>query len=336
MNFVTSGHRSDSDTMLDLMKEFAFEPTLTDEVLNQEREIVLSEIDQRAGDPNYRLYRLLIESVFEEGSFALNETLGKREDVTAADLSVFSKIRERMLKKSHVIMTAAGRDIDEEYIIDRLRSVLPPVVEGELLPVTYFPPNKLKEFSFKPIVSDIAHDHATVSVVIPFEVTLENKPIRTYLRELLFDLPTGYIYDRLRNELGLVYSLNYSFDRTSQTLTLDFTSSIEKVPTIIEEIELAFQNFEKVITEDKVNVLKGLMVKRQELSEDDPEFVVDFVVNTFTDYEVILEYREYIQQIKAVSMDDIRNLYDVIAKNLARKQVVVVSNKKEIEDLVIK
>jgi predicted Zn-dependent peptidase len=333
MDFIVSGHRLDAHPMLDLILQFSLKPTFDDDVLQQEKEIVLREISQHSGGTGYRLNKILLESMFEEGSFSRCEVLGSREDVKNTTVSLFQGLHNRMLQNSHIILTAVGHNIDIKHIESLLSAYKDAWQDkNNVLPINYLPENKLKKFKYLPVVSDLGHEHAVINIVIPCPVTLDNRPVRAYLRELLFQDPIGILYDRLRNEKGLIYSLMYSFDISSQTLGLELACEIEHIQSIIDEVKLVFSDFHK-IHDDKVQSIRQLVLKRRELNEDNPDFVVNFTSNLLSDFGVIVNYEDYIQLVEQVTLDDIKALYDTICSNLEHMQVVVVSNKSHIKDL---
>jgi predicted Zn-dependent peptidase len=335
MDFILAGHRSDNQIMTDLLFEFAFNPTITNDIVDREREIVLREISQYAGGPNYRLNRTLIQSIFEPESCVHCEVLGERDDVKNATLDTFETIRKQMLEQSHFIVTAVGGGIDLNSLVSRLESFASAIDSSKTLPINYQPRNVLKKFKYLPVVDDLGHDHAVINIVIPCPVTLDNRPVRAYLKELLFEDPIGVLYNRLRNELGLVYSLSYNFDISSDTLSIELACEIEHIKQIIDEVSEVFSSFDKVFSDERVKTIRDLVIKRRELNEDDPGFIVDFTVNILTDFGVIVNYEDYVRLVEQVTLDDIRKLYNTLCENLNEKQIVVVSNKHEIENLVI-
>jgi len=335
MDFVVSGHKSDTDIIVDLITQFALEPTLTEEVLKQEKEIVLREMSQCQGGPGYRLNRILIESVFTPDSCAFTEVLGLKNDVKNSTLDQLREIRRRMISQSHFIITATGGGVNIDTLAQKLEPYVKRYIAENTLPVNFQPRNILREFKYLPVVNDLGHDHAVLNIVIPCSVTLDNRPARTFIKELLLEHPIGVLYNRLRNELGLVYGINYSFDISSDTLSLELSCEISNIIQIIDEVKRSFSDFKSVVSQEKINIIKNIIVKRREINQDDPEFVGNFLVNILTDFGVLLNYDDYIRKIEQTTLEDIEAFYNEISTNLEKMQIVVVSNKAEIKDLKI-
>jgi predicted Zn-dependent peptidase len=335
MDIVVSGHKKNFDDMLDLVLEFGFDPYLTQEILDQEREIILREISQYSGGAGYRLNMTLINALYKKGAYSRTEVLGKKEDVRAATLETLHDIQKRLYAKSNFILTVAGGGVDAEVIRKRLEPLLPRFPAEETLPVNFTPKNELKDFNFLPVVNDLGHQHAVISIIIPCQITFENRPVRMYLRELLFETPVGVLYSRLRNELGYIYSMRYSFDLPTEALNLELACEIEHIPVIINEIKKYFSTPSLVINESKIAKIRELLLTRRELYEDNPQFVVDFLVGILLDFGVIMYYDDYVKLLELVSAADVKEFYDSLTANLENMKIVVVSTSKEIEGLKI-
>lgn len=335
MNFVVAGHRHETSTLLDLILEFALSPTFTPEVLAQEKDIVLREMEQKYGDPRYRLFREVLKQSLEPDSLYLNEILGNSEHIRNASIDSLYTIKNNMVKNSHFILSGIGSDISVDMINEKMGEYMNNLYNNVELPVNFTPDNNLKQFKYLPIVSNLAHDDAWVYIFIPFPVNINTKAQRVFFSELLFNNPIGYLFDTLRNKNGLVYSMGYDFEKAGQVLSLDLTCEVKNVNRVIEEVKEAFLDFDKVFPEDRINMIRDLTIKRQELSEDDPSGVVQEVVDMFTDYGEIIQFHEFIDEVKDTSRDDIKAVFDEVQQGLDKMQVIVVSNNSQINQIRI-
>jgi len=336
MYITLSGHRNDAKEMLDLILEFALKPTLSEDVLNREREIVLREISERRGDPNYRLYYQMLNKVLEPGSKYLWEVLGEVEDVKKATLDTFYDLHRGMLERSSIILTMSGGGLEDNDFVETITPFLGIIPNTEkTLAIDYDPDNSFKKFKYETVVSELAHEHAELSIYIPCPVTIKNRPERYFLQSLLLKLPEGVLYNRLRNELGWIYGLQGSFDRSTQTLNLDMSCEIQYISKIVDEVKKLFSDFETVYQEDKARILKDMTVKKQEMAQDEPQALVDFLVENMTEFGETQNFSDYIKELIKVDTNRIKNLYHDIQKNLSEIKVVVTSNKAEVESISI-
>ena len=336
MYLTLSGHRADSQEMLDLLLEFAFEPTLAQDVLDREKEIVLREISERRGDPQYRLYYQMLNKVLKPDSRYLFEVLGNESEVKDSTLDTFHDLHRGMLERSHLILSISGGGIDIDHITAKIEPLLKIIDQNKkTLDLNFEPGNQLLDFKYMPIVSELAHEHAELSIYLPCPVNLENRPVRYFLQALFLKLPEGVLYNRLRNELGWIYGLQSSFDQSTQTLNLELSCEIKYISKIVDEVKKLFSDFEAVYNDKKATVLREMTVKRQEMAQDEPQILVDFLVENLTEFGVPLAFSEYVKALAQIDKAQIQEVFEYIAQNMDKMRVVVTSNKPEIEDIVI-
>jgi predicted Zn-dependent peptidase len=138
----------------------------------------------------------------------------------------------------------------------------------------------------------------------------------------------------LRNELGWIYSLQSTFDKSTSTLNLELSCEIKYISKIVDEVKKVFSDFEKVYSPKKAEILRQMTVKRQEMAQDEPQIITDFLVDNLSEFGVPLTYAEYVKKLALVTTEDIKALFDEIKTGLDKMRIVVTSNKKEVEKLV--
>lgn len=334
LNIVTSGHKTHKEEMLKMALEMSFTPTISEEILVQERQIVLREINERRGAPNYRLGRMVYEEVYEQGSRNLIEVLGKSEDVAAASLETLKTIHRRMLEKSHIVITVSGGQTTIDEVLDIVRPYCDYLTSDKALAVDFDIKNKYKNFTFKPIVSELAHEQVDLELVIPCDVTLQNSPLRVFLYRLLLNPPHGVLYNKLRNELGHVYHIDGGFYSASDTFNIYATSEIGRAKEVIDEIKKVFESYEEIITKENVETIKNLLVQNQELLQDNPQESVNFTENRLFDYGTVETVEEFIDSLQTTKIEDIQAMFEQLKNNIEKMQIIAVSNNEEIKEII--
>lgn len=193
--------------------------------------------------------------------------------------------------------------------------------------------NKIHDFKYKPIVSELAHDHCIINFALPAEIHYGNRSIRQILAEMLFFYPQGEFYRVLREELGLVYSVDFSFDESLQMIHIVLVGEIGDANRLVEETKKILLNYEKFITEEKVEIIKNLFIKRQEIASDNPYQPVDFVVDTMLGFGVEETYEQFIKIAKETSFEEILGYAEKLNQSLKDMKIVIVSKDKSIEKL---
>ena len=334
MGLTATGHFSDFRKMVDLLLEMTFEPTFDQEILDREKEIVLREISERRGDPSYRLHFDTMKEVFSADSFSNHEVLGDSELVAQTTLADFHKLHRQNLEKSQLMFLLSGGGIEMDYFQTKLDEYLS---RSELFntskpktPINFQVDNTFNDFKVLPIVNELAHDHAELSVFLPCAVSFENKPT-LQIFENLFLKYGGILYDRLRDELGLVYGLQSNFDKNLQVLDIYLSCEIQYIKTINDEIKNVFSDFDKYFNPQKFSEFKDIVKKKLDISQDTLGAGSVFTQSMLRTYGIAETYDEYADRLMKVTADDIREIYEYVKSNLDKSRVVMVSNNEEIK-----
>jgi predicted Zn-dependent peptidase len=344
MGVEASGHYSDFEKILDLSLETAFMPTFDQAILDQEKEIVLREISERRGDPNYQLHYQVMNQVFTKDSYENHETLGSSEQVKKGELKDFDRLHLENLSTSPVIICCYGGGVDIDLIQKKLDQI---VAQKDLLqvkkmlqkenkkPINFKIQSKFKNFRKKAIVSELAHAHCEINLYIPFQKNFQNEAITRVFEELYFKYH-GKVYDRLRNQLGLIYSMYGAFQSSVDCLYLNLACEKQHIKTIISEIQSIFSNFEKNFEETKLQELKNTIIKKIEITQDNPYSSINLLRNSLTNYNQIETLESYQNKLANVTRLDIKKIYQEIQSNLSNSKLVLVSKNSEIKNIIEK
>jgi predicted Zn-dependent peptidase len=337
LGLEVGGHYSDFRKMVDLLLEFAFEPTFDQSILEREKEIVLKEISERRGEPNYRLYFETNSKTFTPESYENHEVLGSSEMVAETTLEDFHKLHNQNWSKSHILFNASGGGIDIDYLQQKLNSYLATQNIQDyqnLLPINYAAPSQFQDFQYRSVVSSIGHEHAEVYLYLPCQIDFQNRAAIKMFSSLFLRY-NGVLYDRLRDELGLVYGLNSHFDQDLQALQIYLTCEIDLVPRIIEETGKVLHDFQTNFKPNKFEEFKTLIKKRDAITKDTIGSTSSFLSKSLRDYAIPESFDEFTARFDQVTIADVQAIYEDIKQNWDNKKVVVVSKNDKIEGLVV-
>jgi predicted Zn-dependent peptidase len=338
MGLTVGGHCSDFEKMVDLLLEMAFEPTFDQEILDREREIVLREVSERRGDPSYRLHFETMGQVFTSDSYSNHEVLGNIEMVEKATIEDFYKLHKQNLEKSHAMFLLSGGNINLDYFQQKLDYYLDKSEyfsgEQSKTPVNFQVDNTFKDFSVLPIVSELAHSHAEISIFLPCEINYKNKPALQVF-ENLFLKYGGILYDRLRDELGLVYGIQNNFDTNLQVLDIYLSCEIQYINTILDEIKKVFSDFSSLFNPQKFDQFKNIIRKKLDISQDTLGASTAFTQGMLRTYGVPEKYDDYADRLLAVTKDEVEQVYNYIRGSFDKMRVVIVSNDEDIKNIKI-
>jgi predicted Zn-dependent peptidase len=334
MGFEASGHHHDFQKMIDLLIEIVFNPTFAQEDIDREKEVVLREISERRGDPNYKLFYDVNSQIFTAESSDNHETLGNPELVSTTTLEDFTSLHKQNLEKSHIYICVSGGGIDTDYIQTVVKSEIKDQASvfadaTQKNPVDLELPSTYLPFTTLPIVHELAHKHAEVTLYLDLPVSWQNDPALKIFDNLYMKYG-GILYDRLRDELGLVYGISSGYSKRHQQLIISFSSEIPNVENIINEIKTTFSDFDTYFKPQKFEEFKNVLYKKQEMAEDTPGSMIHFTLNMLQNYGRLESYESYTDRIKQVQIHDIRTIYETLTKNLENMKTVIVSKDQEI------
>lgn len=338
MGMTAGGHKDDFKLIISTLLEMAFLPVFNQGDLDREKEIVLREISERRGDPNYQLYFDTQKELYVPGSFALHETLGDPALVEQTTLEDFYKMHKQNLENSQIILTISGGEIDSNWAMETFSNLYKLALEknrldlGKISPkvIDFQPKSEFQKFTTKTIIHPLAHQHCDVSIIIDCSVTLENSPTRSIFSNLYFQYG-GSLYDRLRDEKQLVYGISTYFDTEIGALVINLQCEIEMIDQILVEAEDIFSSFQKYFMQERFEDYKNVVYKKQAMAKDSISTCVSFTKQMLVTYGKLTLYDDYTNILKTISIDQIQQVYDQIQSGWDTKKIIIVSKNKEIE-----
>jgi predicted Zn-dependent peptidase len=325
-------HKTDFPRMLKLFLELFFDPTFDEAILQKEREIVLREIADRQGDPEYQLWQDIAAKTYAADSIENHEVLGDPEAVRTTTLNDLKRLYATMLQNSYCIISLAGGGLNESELLAAIEPYSTQLTGG-YLPLPHKFGNDLICKNIAPLYHQLAHKEAGVSVIIPSPVNWDNRPARSVFAELFLGWNGTGLYDYLRDELGLIYGYNFSFDEPGQALKLDLNGELALVPKILDGIKAYFVSFEEKFLESKFNILKANTAKKYLQARDNLGFDANSLISNLFSYNKMETSDEYVKRIEQVSVQSIRDIFESIHAVWSKSTIIVTSRDESVKAL---
>jgi predicted Zn-dependent peptidase len=330
-----SGHTNDAELMLDLLLEHTFNPSFDEQILNQEREIVLQEISERSGEPGYIVHFHNKKSVFTPESVDCHETLGDIAAVASTTQADIDRLYQEMMSKSAVIVMISG-GVDAQKIQQRIQDYIQHNLQNHPFNTgtnKLEPGNKLTNafqgFKQKPLVHPLAHEQVDLNVYLPASIGVHSNHLCKIYNELFLKFH-GVLYDRLRHKLGLIYSMQSYFEESHQHLNLSITCQISHIHKILDEVREVLGNFDKYFKPDKFNMLKQVLVKTNQISSDEPSTLANFAELTLLSDGQVMSYDQFVSKIENTTTEEFRDFYQSISQQIDNIKVVGSSKSKQL------
>ena len=282
-----------------VLGEIVFYPLIKEEDVDLEKKIILEEIRMTLENPEERLYRLALRSVWK-GPFG-RDTLGSEDTV--------KKLSAKDIKEYH----------DEKYIPGRIKLVIAGNLENFDEAVNEMDiPRKSgsvkdpKEPSFKhnddvrlEVMKDINHVH-----VLLLKEGL-GKTSGDYEKMMVLDTILGsgmssYLFEMIRERLGTVYEI-YSFSyslKNAGVYGIYFSTSPENVLRTLDEIR-------KSLVRLNVSDYYEYGIKRRlgkfKMSMESPSGVLNYMVDKLVYSDEVMDPKSYEKLITSITSSELRD-----------------------------
>lgn len=336
MTTEISGHIDDAVLMWQLIREMTFDPQIPDNIVEQERRIILAEI-AREQTPSKLLNVFIREQLFPEGNIGRLTSF----DVLGAPLSVMGIQQEHlrlrhqgMISQSEILFVISNPGIVRDEILgfadslSQTRAPVPPILFHNGPPYSYY------DFRYLPIVHEFAPPHVDAKLLVPCPVTTQNAAIRILFQRIALVGRVARFSRHARDELGLVYDLGCGFDIATQSLEIDATVTQENLGRLvalfletIADPEL-LQEYE---SEDRFDDFKRAFLKRDELeSESSPLADLNFTVNALRNKGIFVTIEDFRNAVRSVTIDDLRRFQYELQTGLSQMRVIGISSDKSL------
>lgn len=331
MNVNGQCHFSDLMPTFRALWEMAINPTFDQSDLDREKAIVLREISQRSGNPDYKLHFEIMKAIYTPDSIQNFPVLGDPEMVKMTTLEDFQRLNQQNLDQSQLLITVSGRGID----LDQIQSLVSQQISTNTpLDLDFEPTSILKDFKFLPFVHEFAHEHAEATFIIPALVDHGNREVRAIISNLFF-YNHGLIYERLREEKQLIYSMSSSFGINPAILEIELQAEAKYIVEIKSNILDILNNYEQYLSEQKFEEFKQIYLKREEIQADAANFVTGFTKGNLLSYNVYDEFKDFSKRVQATTFEHVKDYLEMLKGNLDKMQILVVSKDSKINDLAL-
>jgi zinc protease len=280
-DFVIALPKENLDFALQIHADMLFRSNFPSEEMDKERQAVLEEINISEDNPFGKAYRTSLSSIYGDHPYSKN-VLGTKERVTNVPRDSVYNYYKRYYAPNNMTMAIVG-DIDAASTLELIKKYFGDFPRGSLPEDKYSLPPTRDEVVEIEIVKDVGQAYLMMGMIGP-KADSPDQFTLDLLSTILGSGESSRLHKKLKDEMGMVYSIGFSF----------YTNKYEG--TIFTSATLDPANID--IVETKVN-----------------EILVDVKANGFTEKELrkaknVIKTNHYISLERGLNIADKYAQYD--------------------------
>jgi predicted Zn-dependent peptidase len=303
--------------------------------IDKERNVVIEEMKRVQDDPVEVLYDRVMTNYFGENSYAHDE-LGKEEIISTVSRNQLVDYKNKFYLPKNCVISVTGNTnfetidqlIKKYFVFDKVEKSQPTFVDFNKFDI-----NVTKKFDI------IKRNDNQANVCVHIKSITCDSPLRAVSEIyscILGNSQNSRLYKRIREELGLVYSI-YSFvsmGSSSGELFIMFGTRPENTAKTILEIKQIIQDLAtNGILETELVTAKNLKKSSMEYSLETNSEIAEINGSYVHLYGAVDTIQKRTEEIDAVSLEQVNNFAKMIAQEKIFNVVAVGKNlkKKDIE-----
>ena len=290
----------------DILFDMLTSPRLDEKDIETEKGVVFEEISMCEDDPSDVCYELN-EHVLFEGDNLSFEILGSAESVKGLTKEKIISYMENYYVGENIVIGVGGSFNEEEMLakIEQYFSSLPERGEGS--------PSGALPFKSGFALKNMPTEQTHIMLTFP-GVPLRHEDLYA-LQVCTFILGTGtssMLNQRIREDLGLVYGIDCWLGRYVRggytAISMSLVPKSEK--KAIEETVGVIRSFPDAITERRVEIAKEKLISSLIMSREQPHSKFSATGYNTLLLGRVIEDDDIIRDIKKVSIDDVKRVYE--------------------------
>ncbi len=308
---------------LDILSDIVWSPSLQQEDVDSERQVILEEIRMHDDSPEDLVHDVFAEAIFPEHAIG-REVIGTPETINALGPDEISTFHRAHYHPSNVVVAAAG-NLDHDDVVKQVEAALPTDTKSKRPTRSVWPgspaPKKL---------SVIERDSEQAHVVLGMRALQGDDPDRYVLAVLNQALGGGMssrLFQEVREKRGLAYSV-YAY-RSAFDETGTFAISAGTAPERLSELlEVLANEIDRVVADggvsaDELVAAKGHLTGSLALSLESSSSRMHRIGSSELSLGEIATLDELVAKVDVVNADDVARVIERVLASNERTLAVV-------------
>lgn len=316
---------TDIDRAIDVLDAILVNPLISYEKIENERNVILSEIGRADAQPERIIYKTVLESAFVDSPFS-HTPLGYKNTLAIIDHKDILLQKEKTLVVENITFIVSG-DISIKLLKEKLDILIIPKQQVSKTEINLDTPTD-------GVTRHVTFNSEQTFMFIGFKGTdyfSKDALCLNILGSILTRSRIGRFYKKLRHEKGLVYNINWQRFGNIENCVVGITTNtnVTNVDILTEEIFNSLKELKKEgITKSELDIIKNITIKSLKRTMQTSQSWVEF--HSYGEVFAPETYRsidKYIDQISLLTTNDIN---DVIKKyiDLENNFLITVGKKK--------
>jgi predicted Zn-dependent peptidase len=322
--------KKETDAAIELLEETIFNSTLPEKELNREIDVIDKEYKGKWSNQYNRFTREYGNFLFGEGHIANRDGIGQPDYLRSLSRNALLSTRKKIIQPQNMIVVASG-DIDIDYLSKKLKNVfLKQKNSGKqsVLTKQMFAYSKNPKHYF---------NHIESVENVELNITWLSKGWREYefkdkyalwIANYLLNSTRGPIYEKLRQEMGLVYKAGFGRRLLEYLGMINLWASTDSqrlVPSYI-ELNKIIQNFvKKEIPYSNFIRAKNFISTQAMMSHDGVVQIAEKMAGDMYEFKRALSPDEEIKMLSRVTENQVRKV--VLEAISGQPYVLIMSSK---------
>lgn len=299
--------------IIDLVSDLYLNPTFPQKDIDIERGVIIEEINMYEDLPQRTVLDMWQELLYPNTS-AGRPVIGPKENILAFNQKDFASYHAKHYTPAKTVCVVAG-NIDEKSVLKQIKSIF------EKLPTKPASKRtKVKQSQKSPAIKIKYKKTDQSHLVLGFR-SFDQYDERNYaLKVAATILGKGFssrLFTKMRDELGMCYYTRASLDTYTDRGTFIVHSGVTVARTH-EAVEVIMQEFKKIrdekISKEELQKAKDFLLGHFAIGLETSEDVADYFGFQELLHDKILQPKEYVAKIKAVTAEDIQKILKQIIK----------------------
>ncbi len=310
-DFVISLPKDYLDFALRIHRDMLFHSNFPKAEMDKERQAVYEEINISEDNPIGKAYRTSLATLYGKHPYAKN-VLGTQEKILNIPRDSVYAYYKRYYAPNNMTMVIVG-DIDPQKTMDLVKKYYADIPKGQVAKDRYAEPPKRDSVAEIEIRKDVNQAYLMMMSIGPSSDNADQFPL-DIMASLLGDGESSRLYKRLKDSLGLVYSIDYDFYTSKYEGKLLVYASLDpkNIDTVETEIVRLFDEIKQEgFTSRELQKAKNAIVTGYYASIERGLDLADEMAqyDSFAGYDYVLKYPDNIEQVTLAELNGATQKY---------------------------